>query len=48
MNKGNSIYKVILKYNFDLFRGELDVPSYLENHFKKYVSDIQVDVVMLI
>lgn len=44
MYKGDSIYKVILKYNFDLFRGELDVPSYLENHLKKYVSDIQVAI----
>lgn len=44
MYKSDSIYKVILNYNFDLYRGESDVPTYLENHFEKYVSDIQVAI----
>lgn len=44
MYKGDSVYKVILNYNFDLFRGELEVSEYLEKHFNQYVSDIQVAI----
>lgn len=44
MYKDDSVYKVLLNYNFDLFRGASDIPTYLENHFQKYVSDIKVAI----
>lgn len=44
MYTGDSIYKVVLNYNFDLFSGELEVSEYLEKHFNKYTSDLQVTI----
>lgn len=44
MYKGDSIYKVILNYNYDLFRGESDFPTYIEKHLYKYVSDLQLAI----
>jgi hypothetical protein len=44
MYTGDSIYKFVLNYNFDLYRGELEVSEYLEKHFNKYTSDLQVTI----
>jgi len=40
MFKEDSIYKVILNYNYDLFRGDLSVATYLKNHLAQYIKDI--------
>lgn len=44
MYKGDSIYRIILNYNYDLFRGESDFPTYIETHLQKYVSDLQIAI----
>ena len=41
MYKDDQIFQVLLRYDFDLNRNELDVPSYLENHLDKYTNDIE-------
>lgn len=35
------LLQVLLKYDFELNRDDLDVPSYLENHFMKYITDVE-------
>ena len=34
------IFQKLLKYDFDLFRNALDVPTYLQTHFQNYIQDI--------
>ncbi|AEG61729.1 hypothetical protein [Desulforamulus ruminis] len=41
MYKGDMLFQSLLKYDFNLYRSELDVPSYLEDHFNKYIQDIE-------
>lgn len=41
MYKDDQLFQILLKYDFDLNRNELDVPSFLENHFEKYTNDIE-------
>jgi hypothetical protein len=41
MYKDDQLFQVLLRYDFDLNRNGLDVPSYLENHFEKYANDIE-------
>lgn len=41
MYMDDHIFKVILNYNYDLFKGNSDVTTYLENHFKLYITDIE-------
>jgi len=41
MYKGDLLFQRLLKYDFNLYRSSLDVPSYLDNHFKKYIKDIE-------
>lgn len=41
MYKGDQLFQVLLKYDFDLNRNGYDVPSYLKEHFEKYERDIE-------
>jgi len=36
----NSIMKTLLKYDFDLFRGDKGIAEYIKGHLKEYYSDI--------
>ncbi len=36
----DALFKTLLKYNYNLNRGQLTVPDYLEKHFDEYYSDI--------
>lgn len=38
----DELFQILLKYDFDLNRNDLDVPSYLERHFKKFSDDIEI------
>lgn len=38
----DQLFKVLLKYDFDLNRNEFDVPSYLERHLNQYADDIEI------
>lgn len=40
MIKDDSLYQVLLKHNFSLFKGNMCISDYLENHLKQYCSDI--------
>ena len=40
MIKGDAIYKVLLKYDFDLSRGNSGVYEYLKNHLNQFYLDI--------
>ena len=37
----DDIFKTILKYNFNLYRGRSEVSEYLEGHYKNYYDDIK-------
>lgn len=41
MYKGDQLFQVLLKYDFDLNRNGHDVPTYLEEHFEKYLREIE-------
>lgn len=41
MYMDDHIFKVIRNYNYDLFRGNSNVSTYLGNHFKLYMTDIE-------
>ena len=40
MIKDDRIYQVLLKYNFDLFRGDKSITEYMRAHCNQYYSDI--------
>lgn len=40
MIKNDMLYQVLLKYNFDLFRGSKSITDYITDHFTEYYSDI--------
>lgn len=40
MIKSDKLYQVLLKYNFDLFRGNKDITEYMRGHCKQFYSDI--------
>lgn len=40
MYKGDSLYQVLLKYDFDLFRGAYGITEYLRSHCQQYYKDI--------
>ena len=40
MVKSDSIYQVLLKYDFDLFRGNKGIEEYLSEHLNQYFKDI--------
>lgn len=43
MFEENDLLKVIINYNFsNLYRGEKNVSSFLEEHFNQYISDIKL------
>lgn len=44
MIKDDRIYQVLLKYNFDLFRGDKNITEYMREHCNQYYCDI-LDVV---
>ena len=41
MYKGDQLFQVLLKYDFDLNRNGHDVPSYLDKHLERYAHDIE-------
>lgn len=41
MYKDDQLFQILLKYNFDLYRNEFDVPSYLDYHFNEFTNDIE-------
>lgn len=41
MFKKDDIYHVLYKYDFDLFRGNKGIREYMDDHLKKYYSDIE-------
>lgn len=41
MHIDDQLFQVIQKYDFDLYRDHSDVPSYLDEHFAKYIDDIE-------
>lgn len=41
MIKDDCIYQTLLKYNFELFRGEKGIKEYLEEHLKQFYIDIE-------
>ena len=41
MYTGDSLYQVIMNYNYDLFRGDSDISTYMQDHFHKYLSDLE-------
>lgn len=40
MYKDDSVFRMLLKYNFNLYRGNMTISEYLGNHFEEYISDI--------
>ena len=40
MLKGDSIYQVLLRYDFDLMRGNEGIAEYINDHLNKYYSDM--------
>ena len=40
MYKNDSLYQVLLKYDFDLFRGNKGITEYMKAHLKQYYRDI--------
>lgn len=40
MYKEDDLYQVLLKYDFDLFRGNKGIAEYMEEHLNQYYSDI--------
>ena len=40
MIKGDSIYQVLLRYDFDLMRGNEGIAEYINDHLNKYYSDM--------
>lgn len=40
MIKGDAIYQVLLKYDFDLYRRNMCIADYLEKHLKQYYKDV--------
>lgn len=38
MIKDDRIYQVLLKYNFDLFRGDKNIIEYMREHCNQFVS----------
>ena len=40
MYNGDALFSALLKYKYDLSRGSLAVPDYLEEHFEEYYRDI--------
>ena len=42
MIKGDSIYQVLLKHDFDLFRGDKGIAEYMAGHLGKFYEDIVV------
>jgi hypothetical protein len=40
MYTNDMLFRKLLKYDFDLFRGILDVPTFLQTHFQNYLQDI--------
>lgn len=40
MIKDDTLYQVLLKHNFSLFKGNMCISDYLENHLKQYFSDV--------
>lgn len=41
MYKDDLLFQSLLKYDFNLYRNEFDVPSYLEGHYDKFINDIE-------
>lgn len=44
MFKSDSLYQVLLKYNFDLFRGNKGIKDYMSEHLNQYWGDISTAV----
>ena len=40
MIKDDRIYQVLLKYNFDLFRGDKSITEYMREHRNQFYCDI--------
>lgn len=40
MIKDDPIYQTLLKYDFDLFRGDKDITKYINDHLSQYFTDI--------
>ena len=40
MIKDDRIYQVLLKYNFDLFRGNKNITEYMREHCNQFYCDI--------
>lgn len=40
MYKNDSVYKILLKYNFDLFRGDKGITEYMREHCKQFYNDV--------
>ena len=40
MIKSDRIYQVLLKYNFDLFRGSKSMVEYISDHLAQYYTEI--------
>lgn len=41
MYKSDSIFRTLLNYNYDLFRGDFNVPEYLNKHLNQYIVDLE-------
>lgn len=44
MYKKDSIFRTLLKYDFDLYRGDMTISEYLNNNFEEYISDVSAAV----
>ena len=42
MIKDDRIYQVLLKYNFDLFRGDKNITEYMREHCNQYLKKMQL------
>lgn len=40
MYKDDSVFRILLKYNYNLYRGNMKVSEYLSKHLEEYISDI--------
>ena len=34
------LFQIVMKYNYDLYRGPLDISTYMKNHFDQYINDL--------
>ena len=44
MYKGDLLFEKLLEFDLDINRGKLDVPSFLQGHFKQYIDALEESV----